>query len=425
MEADTRFSREMELLNDPSSVFNRPPRARSRSPLRSSDRRRAVPVAEPDELIEDFVPLTEADLRFGVKEERQPPLDLQELNNLLRQRRSDVKPKELLAFLLAQEEIQKQLKQTGFILALNDTETEFILYPDPASQPPPAPPVAPVTGNKNAATLGFGFPVDLRSHAMRVALYFNQAVVKFAVTVAGQLSAGPVSSILETGFEDLVSLARKASLNQQDREALTSAGLGGGGAAGTLPAFQAGNWQAVFSERELQILEQLRGMTDILGDSHAALSAYNYLNGRRERNEQLYGEWMTLPMNMSQTYFKPFVQAGIDIALAKLDGQIAVPRNELFYTLINSDARAPFAQLVAAMVKKNQASKPNTGTTGLQFEEIRRLERSAELMLQKCTYKVDLLPTERESPIERGISFQPLPVVPRVSTRKAVDYAFF
>lgn len=256
---------------------------------------------------------------------------------------------------------------------------------------------------------------------MRVALYFQQSIVKFAISLAGKLTNGPLDSILETGFEDIAALSRKAALNQQEQLNLLSVS-GSGGSTATGPAFQVNNWQAAFSERELQVLEQLRAMTTALGDSHAAKSVYSYLNAQQDRQLQAYQKWLLLPINLSQVYFKPFVQQGIDDALSILEQKMTAPRNALFHILINSDARAPFAELVAVRIQQHQARRVNTGSTGVQLDNLEQAKASALYRLQNCTFEVSPIGSQQEDPSERRIVNYAPPIGLKVN--KSLDYAF-
>lgn len=435
MEYDPRLS---QLLKDPSSVFERPSQSRRRSlsPTRNSPgSSRPNPSAEesndPDALVEDFEPINDSDRFFGVKpeSEKQPYFDLEALNKAFREARLQnpgLKPRDVLRAYLNDASMQKYLQLVGMILDLNADETEFVLYPNPARPSktvpsPPAPP-APVVDPQKSAALGLGgFSIDLNSHAMQVALYFQQSIVKFAISLAGKLTNGPLDTILETGFEDIAALSRKAAMNQQEQLNFLSA-VGGGSGATATPAFQANNWQAAFSEHELQVLEQLRAMTTALGDSHAAQSVYGYLNARQSSQLQTYQNWLLLPINMSQVYFKPFVQQGIDDALSILEQKMTAPRNALFHVLINSDARAPFAEFVAVRIQRQQARRVNTASTGIQLDNLRQDEASALYRLQNCTFEVAPIGTQQEDPAERRI----INYAPRtpLRTNKSLDYAF-
>ena len=435
MEYDPRLA---QLLKDPSSVFERPshPWRRSLSPARDSPGSpRPKPtdeeVNDPDSLIEDFEPINDSDRFFGVKSEseKQPYFDLDALNKAFREARLQnpaLKARDLLRAYLNDASMQKYLQLVGMILDLNTDETEFVLYPNP-SRPsknvptPPAPP-APVVNPQKPAALGVGgFDIDLNSHAMRVALYFQQSIVKFAISLAGKLTNGPLDSILETGFEDIAALSRKAALNQQEQLNLLSIS-GSGGSTTTAPAFQVNNWQAAFSERELQVLEQLRAMTTALGDSHAAKSVYSYLNAQHDHQLQAYQKWLLLPINLSQVYFKPFVQQGIDDALSILEQKMTAPRNALFHILINSDARAPFAELVAVRIQQHQARRVNTGSTGVQLDNLNQAKASALYRLQNCTFEVSPIGSQQEDPAERRIVNYAPPTALRVN--KTLDQPF-
>ncbi len=402
-------------------------RGRSRSPPRVSPPKVVeAPPLDFGELIEDFQPLTDDDLYIGVKQDipEEVKQNLIQLNNALKALPPTTKPRDFLAYLLGNPDMQKTLRRHNLILKLNDQETEFIFVSDPSKQStPPAPPATTVPST-TARTLGFGgFDVDLTSHSMRVALFFQQTVVKFAVAIAGKLTSGGVDTILETGFEDLIRLSGKAAMNQQEQQALSQRETPLSTAG--IPAFKVENWQAAFSERELQVLEQLRAVATSLNNTQNAMEVYTYLNTQQSGNQHLYNQWMTLPINLSQIYFKPYVQAGIDEALSDLDGKINVPRHALFYTLINSDACAPFAALVAVLIKRNQSTKPNSGTTQIQFNQLDVLERRAIQQLQNCTYQISSRPGGREDPSERRITNYSLPTKLAMSKAGPRDYSFF
>lgn len=377
---------------------------------------------------------------FGVKEEDGDPAgsinNVDQLNEFLRRRmaKTGETAREVLKVLLADTDVQKWLAKSGLVLTLNADETEFVVYQDPQKPPPvaPPPPIPLVLnpGKPNTSTLGFGgLRVDINSHAMRVALFFHQAVVKFATTVAGKLSGGPVTAILETGFEDILNLSRKAVATQADLRvaaALPTPDVQGG------PTFDPANWQTTFSEKELQVLEQLRGMTQALNNSQTALAVYSALKTQSAADQYLYEEWLTLPINLANSYFKPYVQSGIDDALSQIAPKVNIPRRALFYTLINSDARTPFAKLVALIIKQDQATRANTATTGNQFQEIQRLMQEARIAVQNSSFEVEQLVDNQEDPAERQISnYQPaqrmnttLPPRQSALVRRSRDFAF-
>ena len=271
--------------------------------------------------------------------------------------------------------------------------------PEPQTTPPvifapPLPPsTTPVYVPTIAATESFLEKIELGTFGMQVVLFFQQEIIQFADLIAGNLDYATPDAILKSGFEDVIRLANKL---EQSNQQFVASFKDAGTPASTGQAVNytiSGESLVALSPADRQAAERLRALTKELQNPNQALSIYREerLREGRERNIQL--EWYSLPVKLQTLYFASNVSAAINFCLDVVAKNTrGLNRDTLLDTIIRSDARDPFAALVANYVRKNRVHTPNSYHTGIQYDTFNSLYHDSLRELSRCTFKPTKVP---------------------------------
>jgi hypothetical protein len=217
---------------------------------------------------------------------------------------------------------------------------------------------------KTGPKYGFGFhpesvlgPDWLSAYSLKIGLWFRNTIIDFARTLAGKLQFKSVNDILETGFEDLHSLIRQAQMDKSDLPALRQPETSGTSVPDT--TFAPAMGQAAPSKAMYE-LWSIAKMVSSFGTADDSIKFYRYLTHRSESRDAVYNRWLTLPMNLSQTYFNPVAKAGIEAAIDVIAQSFAgIPRENIFGEVLRSEARETFAELAALYIQRDRYINPN------------------------------------------------------------------
>ena len=118
------------------------------------------------------------------------------------------------------------------------------------------------------------------------------------------------------------------------------------------------NYSTDYGKEVVTDLVNLAKLLGGFGNSDDILRVYRYLQTRSERYDFALVKWLTLPMNLSQLYFKDNLKAAIENALS----HVIRLRNQqdngtLFAEILNSDQSNSFAQLVVRYLDQFQFNR--------------------------------------------------------------------
>ena len=216
---------------------------------------------------------------------------------------------------------------------------------------------------KTGPRYGFGFhpesvlgPDWLSAYSLKIGLWFRNTVIDFARSLAGKLQYKSVNDVLETGFEDLHALIRQAQMDKTDLPALRQPEVSGTSVPDT--TFAPAMGQAAPSKAMYE-LWSIAKMVSSFGTADDSIKFYRYLTHRTESRDAVYNRWLTLPMNLSQTYFTPVAKAGIEAAIDMIAQSFGnIPRENIFGEVLRSEARETFAELAALFIQRDRFTNP-------------------------------------------------------------------
>jgi len=145
------------------------------------------------------------------------------------------------------------------------------------------------------------------------------------------------------------------------------------------------NYSTEYGKEVVADLSNLARLLSGFGNSDDILRVYRYLQTRSERYDHALVKWLTLPMNLSQLYFKDNLKAAIENALS----HVLRLRNQqdngtLFAEILNSDQSNVFAQLVARYLDQFQFNRTVGDKRMKEGEGIQRdIDRLAYRMLRE------------------------------------------
>jgi hypothetical protein len=118
------------------------------------------------------------------------------------------------------------------------------------------------------------------------------------------------------------------------------------------------NYSTEYGKEVVTDLSNLARLLSGFGNSDDILRVYRYLQTRSERYDFALVKWLTLPMNLSQLYFKDNLKGAIENALS----HVLRLRNQqdngaLFAEILNSNQSNDFAQLVARYLDQFQFNR--------------------------------------------------------------------
>jgi len=258
----------------------------------------------------------------------------------------------------------------------------------PATTQPTSEPVLQVKGSER--TYLFLHPTQLYNtsktteaielHSLRYAAWIQSQTMTFVRTVAGMQKV-PLESLIVTGFEPLHRLIQESlpmesdlplphseytsygtqqsqsGRQQQQREA--EGGEEEEYMAGKLPIGGQINVDNIDlgSEYSNETIRKLLTLVNTLhgfGSSTDALRAFNYLTRREGRHDAAVLKWLTLPMNLSRTYFQDTLFSAVMQALDKTAQINRIPLSDnLFAEILGSELMTTFAALTSRIMNKN------------------------------------------------------------------------
>lgn len=297
-------------------------------------------------------------------------------------------------FTTAPEPLVTPLAPTPAPTAVQPPAPPTQVQPESVFAPPPAS-VVPFVLPSISPTESFIDTVDLNTYGVQVWLFFQNEMIQFADLIAGHLSYKSVDQILRTGLEDVFRLASK--LDESNRQFISSFKDAGTPVAlqpGQTVRYEVAGPESIvgLSPAERASVNRLRSLTSVLQNPNLALSIYREERLRGIREQTLQMEWAALPAKMQTLYFTSDVSSAISYCLDIVHKATRLPRDTLLDTIIRSDARDPFAALVASRVKSNQVHTPNSYHTGVQYSEFESTYHSRIRQLSECTFEPTLLP---------------------------------
>lgn len=417
------------FINHPGTQFERPLRGRSASPKRSTPTHpdqgvSSLANADDDDRFEDFVPIVPASESLTIAQvnarlEQALGGSVQNITELHANLSSDTSFQDVLRGLKARLTFSpdgRSLRveangkadpsRPGGIdfFPLRPSNLPPSITPKKPAEPPPVifapeppPNPRPFYVPSIPATQSFVSQVDLDTFGMQTALFYQQEIIQFADAIAGHLDYTTPTPVLQSGFEDLIRLANKLEQsNQQFIASFRDTGTPAPSQPGQTVTYTIANGGAglvELSPSERQAAERLRALTQELQNPNQALSLYREerLREGRERNIQL--EWAALPVKLQTMYFTSNVSAAINYCLNIVAKNTrGLPRERLLDIIIRSDAREPFAQLVASYIRRNRGGTPNSYHTGIQYKEFDQRYHASIRELSQCNFQPILVP---------------------------------
>lgn len=267
----------------------------------------------------------------------------------------------------------------------------------PATQEPPVIFAPPPPSSRSFFVPGipptetFISQIDLGTYGMQTVLFYQQEIIQFADLIAGHLDYSTIDPVLKTGFEDLIRLSNKLEQsNQQFISTFKDTGTPAPTQPGQTVTYTFANeGQLVdLTPAERESARRLKGLTLALNNPNQALSMYREERLREGRERSIQLEWESLLVKLQTLYFASNISAAINYCLDIVAKETrGLERSSLLDTIIRSDARDPFAALVAAYVKNNRVRTPNSYHTGIQYREFDERYHASIRNLSRCTFK--------------------------------------